>query len=84
MNPRVEIVPAGNTGTVTHWTWRLRNAAGRLIAKAPESFTSKGGCERAISTLATLFEEGKIDGIPDWPSDPQEVQHVRRLDLVDT
>jgi hypothetical protein len=84
MNCRVEVVPDGTTGNLTRWTWRIRNAAGRLIAKAPEPFTSKGGCERAIATLTTFFEEGRIDGVPDWPTDTEKVEHIRRLDLVDT
>lgn len=84
MNCIVKVYADGLTGNATYYKWNIRNAAGRIIAKSAESYSSQGGCERAIATLATMFEEGKVDGLPDWPSDSEEVEHPRRLDLVDS
>ncbi len=82
MNCIVKVYAEGFTGTAIHYRWSIRNAAGRIVAKSAESYSSKGGCERAIATLATMFEEGKIDGVPDWPSDTPEVKRTPKLDLV--
>ncbi len=84
MNCKVDVYMAGFTGNVTHYKWRIRNPAGKQVAVSGENYTSKGGCERAISILATMFEEGQIDGVPDWPTDTPKVQQLRQLDLVDT
>lgn len=40
------------------WRWRLKSPNGKILADSGEGYSTKAGCRRAISRIATAFQDG--------------------------